>query len=253
MFRRAKKDNFLTRKTQRKIKQNKIMKKIKNKIMGAFGVAFGACRKRAFCNIAEGTHAGSVTMVAGENIESPNLLVKAGSADNLVLIASAEDAPIGVCGDEGAKGETVGVYLPGSAESTFICVAASSVNMGDSLYTAAGGKVSTVASDGCRKVGVALCSASSGGVVEVDPQGFGERAWQICACGVHVWEGSSSSEAAAAPDVKSSDIVFASISAAGGSEKNVGAQASEGNVTFTLDANGTAGTTKISWIAIRKN
>ena len=86
MFRRAKKDNFLTRKTQRKIKQNKIMKKIKNKIMGAFGVAFGACRKRAFCNIAEGTHAGSVTMVAGENIESPNLLVKAGSADNLVLI-----------------------------------------------------------------------------------------------------------------------------------------------------------------------
>ena len=176
------------------------MEKIKNKLLSALGLASRPCLRRAFCNIAEGTHAGSVTMVAGENIESPNLLVKAGEAENLVVVASAEDAPIGVCGDEGAKGETVGVYLPGSAESTFICVAASSVNMGDSLYTAAGGKVSTVAADGCRKVGVALCSA-----------------------------------------------------AAGGAEKTVKAEASEGNIAFTLDVSGTAETTKISWIAIRKN
>ena len=218
------------------------MEKIKNKLLRALGLASGSCLRRAFCNIAEGTHAGSVTMVAGENIESPNLLVKAGEAENLVVVASAEDAPIGVCGDEGAKGETVGVYLPGSAESTFICVAASSVNMGDSLYTAAGGKV-----------GVALCSAVVGGVVEVDPQGFGERAWQICACGIHIWKGSSESESASVADVKSSDMVFASIAAAGGAEKTVRAEASEGNIAFTLDASGTAETTKISWIAIRKN
>ena len=229
------------------------MEKIKNKLLIALGLASGPCLRRAFCNIAEGTHAGSVTMVAGENIESPNLLVKAGEAENLVVVASAEDAPIGVCGDEGTKGETVGVYLPGSAESTFIGVAASSVNMGDSLYTAAGGKVSTVAADGCRKVGVALCSAVVGGVVEVDPQGFGERAWQICACGIHIWKGSSESESASVADVKSSDMVFASIAAAGGAEKTVKAEASEGNIAFTLDASGTAETTKISWIAIRKN
>lgn len=229
------------------------MEKIKNKVLSALGFGSRACSRRAFCNIAEGTHAGSITMVAGENIESPNLLVKAGEAENLVVVASAGDAPIGVCGDEGAKGETVGVYLPGSAESTLICVAASSVNMGDPLYTSAGGKVSTVAADGCRKVGIALCSAAVGGVVEVDPQGFGERAWQICACGIYTWEGSSNSESAMAADVKSSDVVFASISSAGGSEKTVNAEASDGSVAFTLDANGTAQATKISWIAIRKN
>ena len=107
--------------------------------------------------------------------------------------------------------------------------------------------------DGCRKVGVALCSAVVGGVVEVDPQGFGERAWQICACGIHIWKGSSESESASVADVKSSDMVFASIAAAGGAEKTVKAEASEGNIAFTLDAGGTAETTKISWIAIRKN
>ena len=36
-------------------------------------------------------------------------------------------------------------------------------------------------------------------------------------------------------------------------EKTVKAEASEGNIAFTLDASGTAETTKISWIAIRKN
>ena len=72
------------------------MEKIKNKLLSALGLASGHCLRRAFCNIAEGTHAGSVTMVAGENIESPNLLVKAGEAENLVVVASAEDAPIGV-------------------------------------------------------------------------------------------------------------------------------------------------------------
>ena len=48
-------------------------------------------------------------------------------------------------------------------------------------------------------------------------------------------------------------MVFASIAAAGGAEKTVKAEASEGNIAFTLDASGTAETTKISWIAIRKN
>jgi len=230
------------------------MKKAKINI-AAIGKIFDAIitKSHAFCNIAEGTHAGSITMVAGENIESSNLLVKAGSLENEVLVANASDKPIGVCGDEGSKGETVGVYLAGAAESTFICVTSSDVSSGDSLYTSAGGKVSTIAADGCYKVGVALCNATTGGVVEIDPQGFGQRGWQICACGVHTWTGATDSETLTAGEIAATDIVYASMAATAGTEKVKSACASDGAIAFALDSNGTAATTKIAWIAIRKN
>ena len=49
-----------------------------------------AIGKYAFCNIAEGTHAGSVTMKASEPIDSQNLLVTAGEIENLLAFASTK-------------------------------------------------------------------------------------------------------------------------------------------------------------------
>ena len=103
-----------------------------------------AIGKYAFCNIAEGTHAGSVTMKASEPIDSQNLLVTAGEIEGEFSVASASKKPIGVCLDEGSAGDIMSVALPGCAESTFVCKTAASVSAGDSLYTSAGGSAKSV-------------------------------------------------------------------------------------------------------------
>jgi hypothetical protein len=43
---------------------------------------------------------GKITRYAEEAISTRHLVVKKGTADNQVLIADAEDVPIGVCQDE---------------------------------------------------------------------------------------------------------------------------------------------------------
>ena len=201
--------------------------------------------RAAFCNIAEGTHSGSITMIAAEAVDSANLVVKAG--------ANAGDKPLGICSDEGAKNERLAVILPASAESTIICRAAGDISAGASVYTSANGKVSATPANGSYKIGVAVCSSNTGGVVEVDPQGFGESAWQFYACGIHTWDNATNSGTIPCSGLSADDVVVAAIQTAGGSEKSVKAAASSTGITFTLDANGTSGSTKISWIAIRKN
>jgi len=207
----------------------------------------------AFCNIAEGTHSGSITMVAAAAVDAAYLVLKAGENENETLAAGAADKPLGFSLDEAAEGEPIPVGLPGSTESTYIATAASDVSAGDSLYTAAGGKVSKIAVNGSYKVGVALCSASTGGRVEIDPQGFGESAWQFYACGVHTWTGSGASNALSLPGMGAEDVAIASVLASGGSEKNVKTSVSADGLTFNLDAAGVEGATKITWMAIRKS
>ena len=81
----------------------------------------------------------------------------------------------------------------------------------------------------------------------------GERAWQVHSCGLYVWTGSTSSETLASGGLGEGDIAFASVAAAGGSEKSVSAAVSENGITFSLDAAGTASSTKIAWMVLRKN
>lgn len=209
--------------------------------------------KPAFCNIADGTHAGSITMVAEESVDNAYLVVKAGANDGGFAVAGAADKPFGVCSDEGAKGERLAVILPASAESTIMCRAATDIPAGASVYTSANGKVSAAAADGSYKVGVAVCSAVSGGLAEIDPQGFGESAWKLAACGVHEWTTATTSDSLEFSGLNSDSVVIAAVQSAGGSEKTVKAAASTSGISFTLDANGTAGSTKIAWIAISKN
>lgn len=205
-----------------------------------------------FCNIAEGTHAGHITLAAKSDIPQANLLVKL--VNGQAEVAQANDKPIGVCTDCADAGDVLDVALAGCAESTLMCVAATSIEAGDVVYSQNYGKVGTSLQDGAFKVGVALTSATSGSAVEIDPQGFGGRGAEIVACGAYSWQGSSNKNSLAFSSIKEGDIAFASIAKAGASEKAVNASisAQKDAIEFTLDSNGVNSQTTINWILIRK-
>lgn len=226
------------------------MKKIKTYI-ARLACAF---KNRAFCNIAEGTHAGRITRAAKAEIPTSNLLVKASGGG--IEVASAIDRPIGVCADCGEEGDILDVALPGCAESSIICVANGAVSEGDFLYSADGGKVSASISPNCHKVGIALSSTSTGGIVEVDPQGFGMKAYEILACGLHTWAGGASlTDSLTISGIRENDCAFAVLAQAGGSETKVKAAVNpeDGKVIFTLDANGSNGSTLVNWMIVRNS
>ncbi len=213
---------------------------------------FAGIKSPAFSNIAEGTHAGSLTLTAAEDIDSPYLLVKIDDTGNAVEICTAADLPVGLALDECDMGEGVAVALPGCAESTFMCRAASDVDAGDEVFTAADGKVANTATGSCYKVGVAINAAQAGALVEVDPQGFGTRPNQIAESGMYVWQGSGAEETMTLAGAAEGDLAIASIAAAGGTETAVVASVSEDSIKFKLNASGTAGSTKITWVIIKR-
>lgn len=213
---------------------------------------FAGIKSPAFSNIAEGTHAGSLTLTAAEDIDSPYLLVKIDDTGNAVEICTAADLPVGLALDECDMGEGVAVALPGCAESTFMCRAASDIDAGDEVFTAADGKVANTATGSCYKVGVAINAAQAGALVEVDPQGFGTRPNQIAESGMYVWQGSGAEETMTLAGAAEGDLAIASIAAAGGTETAVVASVSEDSIKFKLNASGTAGSTKIAWVIIKR-
>ena len=164
----------------------------------------------------------------------------------------AADLPVGLALDECDMGEGVAVALPGCAESTFMCRAASDVDAGDEVFTAADGKVANTATGSCYKVGVAINAAQAGALVEVDPQGFGTRPNQIAESGMYVWQGSGAEETMTLAGAAEGDLAIASIAAAGGTETAVVASVSEDSIKFKLNASGTAGSTKIAWVIIKR-
>ncbi len=225
---------------------------MKHKIISKLLKLFAGIKSPAFSNIAEGTHAGSLTLTAAEDINSPYLLVKIDDTGNAVEICTAADLPVGLALDECDMGEGVAVALPGCAESTFMCRAASDVDAGDEVFTAADGKVANTATGSCYKVGVAINAAQAGALVEIDPQGFGTRPNQIAESGMYVWQGSGAEETMTLAGAAEGDLAIASIAAAGGTETAVVASVSEDSIKFKLNASGTAGSTKIAWVIIKR-
>lgn len=225
---------------------------MKHKIISKLLKLFAGIKSPAFSNIAEGTHAGSLTLTAAEDIDSPYLLVKIDDSGNAVEICTAADLPVGLALDECDMGEGVAVALPGCAESTFMCRAASDIDAGDEVFTAADGKVANTATGSCYKVGVAINAAQAGALVEVDPQGFGTRPNQIAESGMYVWQGSGAEETMTLAGAAEGDLAIASIAAAGGTETAVVASVSEDSIKFKLNASGTAGSTKIAWVIIKR-
>ncbi len=227
------------------MKYHKIINTIKNAI-------WQKCRL-AFSNIAEGTHSGSITLKAAEDINDAHLLVSLDDSGEAVNICSASTMPIGVAVDECDINDNVAVVLAGSAKSSFLCKCNTNVNAGDVLYTSSGGKVSNQRQSGSYKVGVALTNASMGCIVEVDTQGFGTSAIQFTNAGIHIWNTSQTEETIDVENVSDGDIVVASFYNIGGTEKTISATASFGKVKFTLDTAGTPNATKISWATITNN
>ncbi|MBO5255772.1 MAG: DUF2190 family protein [Opitutales bacterium] len=206
-----------------------------------------------FPNIAEGTHAGSISLNAAEDINNSHLLVSFDDSGESIVVCSGSSLPIGVALDECDINERVTVALAGSAESTFMCRCATDINAGDELYTTLGGKVTNIPSVTSYKVGVALNSSSIDGVVEVDTQEFASKATQASNAGIHIWTTSDKNETIEVENISEGDIVIATFKAIGGSEKVVSASAGNGEIKFTLDVAGTPNQTKISWITINNN
>lgn len=96
-------------------------------------------------NVAEGTHAGSITKLADAAITTRHLLVKIGSDAGHVALAGVSDIPLGVATDESAAAEDpVNVALLGVTESTLLGVASAAITAGDLLVPAANGKLRTL-------------------------------------------------------------------------------------------------------------
>ena len=200
----------------------------------------GIVRRRAvndFCNIAEGTHEGNITMKAYSAISARNLVLAAGTDDGSVKVAELGDKPLGVSADCAEAGEMIGVALPGCAGSTLLCVAGDEIAFGSNVYTKASGKVGATAEEGSFKIGVALSKASNGETVEVDPLGFGSSAYQVLAFGQTDW----------------ADSILAYVQTAAAGESVVGTEIMDGKFSVELDKAGTPSTTKITWLVLRKN
>ena len=206
-----------------------------------------------FPNIAEGTHSGSISLYAAEDINSSYLLVSFDDSGEAVVVCSGSSLPIGVAVDECDINEQVTVAFAGSAESTFLCRCATDINVGDELYTTSGGKVTNVPSVTSYKVGVALNSSCIDGIVEVDTQEFASKATQPSNAGIHTWTTSDKNETIEVENISEGDIVIATFNSIGGSEKVVSASTRNGEIKFTLDVAGTPNQTKISWITINNN
>lgn len=125
------------------------------------------------CNVAGGTHAGSLTRKTDAAIATRHLLVKVGSDADHVAACGASEVPIGTVPDEAsAAEENVEVALLGAAPSTRTMVASEAIEAGEKVYTAANGKVQDLPAGAGTYycVGTALTpAAADGDEIEVDP------------------------------------------------------------------------------------
>lgn len=124
-------------------------------------------------NIAEGTHAGTITKLADAAITTRFLLVKPGTDGNHIALSGANDCPLGVCEDEpSAAEEPVAVALLGCSPRTVKMVANGEITALAEVYTAASGKISAVSAVAGTyyRVGRAIqASTGDGDTIEVDP------------------------------------------------------------------------------------
>jgi len=127
-----------------------------------------------FSNVAEGTHEGSLSKKADAVISTRFLMVKIGSDADHIAVCGAGDRPLGVATDEAeAIEDSVNVNLLGPSANTQKAVASEAIAVGESVFTAALGKVQNEpASAGTYfLVGRALTAAGADGeVIEIEPQ-----------------------------------------------------------------------------------
>lgn len=126
----------------------------------------------AAANIAEGTHAGTISRKA-DAAASEYTLVKVGSDAAHVAASAANEIPIGVLRSiPTAAEDEVTVELLGKGGSTVLMIASEAIDAGERVFAAAAGKVQDLPAGAGTyyQVGVALTAATTDGdLIEVDP------------------------------------------------------------------------------------
>ena len=111
------------------------------RILGALVATHGSSRRPVFSNIAQGTHAGYITVTAASAFVSKYLLAKANSSAGQIDVCGVGDCPVGIATDEAAVGDPVALKIPGVSPQSVLVTASAAISTGAYLYTAANGKV----------------------------------------------------------------------------------------------------------------
>lgn len=123
------------------------------------------------CNVAEGTHQGTLSKLADAALTTPHLLAKWGSDGDHIAICGASDKPLGSVPDEVATVDLTTLRVPvnllGLGESTRLGVASEAIALTDDLYTAASGKIQNLptAAGTYYRIGRPVTTASADGDV----------------------------------------------------------------------------------------
>jgi hypothetical protein len=94
-----------------------------------------------FANIAQGTHAGYVTVAAASAFSGKYLLAKANATAGKVDPCGASDCPVGVATDEADVGDPLALKIPGVSPQSVLVTASGAITVGAYLYAAANGRV----------------------------------------------------------------------------------------------------------------
>lgn len=132
-------------------------------------------RRQIACNIGEGTHEDTISLLSDEAVATKHLLMTATSASDMdhFAICGADEEPIGTSPDEVSAaevGEARAIHLL-SRGPTRLVVCSETVTKGEWAYTAAAGKVQDepAVAGTYYRVGRFLTAGVANGLAELEP------------------------------------------------------------------------------------
>jgi hypothetical protein len=122
-------------------------------------------RRPVFANIAQGTHAGYVTVTAASAFTSKYLLAMADSTPGEIDVCGAGNCPVGVATDEADVGDPVALKILGVSPQSVLVTANGAIAAESYLYAVANGEVQTepTAAGTYYLIGRALTAATTAG------------------------------------------------------------------------------------------
>jgi len=141
------------------------------RILAALLAARFPSRRPVFANIAQGTHAGYLTVTAASAFGSKYLLAKADSTAGEIDVCGAGDCPVGVAGDEADEGDPLALKILGVNPQSVLVAASGTIPSESYLYTAANGEVQAepTTAGTYYLVGRALTAATAAGdIIEAE-------------------------------------------------------------------------------------
>ncbi len=103
--------------------------------------ARGPSLRPVFANVAQGTHAGYVTVTAASAFSGKYLLAKADATAGEVDPCGASNCPVGIATDEADEGDPLALKILGVNPQSVLVTASGALAAGAYLYTAANGEV----------------------------------------------------------------------------------------------------------------